>query len=305
MSWAAHQFEVYAVEAHLPKKIVGQISWFAIFFGDFTPDFLAKFWVYGITINGHHYGASRPYQWHRGWPGMGISHTLFFGVLVTAGIWAWKHNRAWTIGYLLGFAAHVLTDVNDSIGTMLLFPFSTLNWSLHTWAYAATVKGGKYLDAAAYYSSLGFAMDAFWLVVVLLSWRVLTREFWRTKVVPADPNVWSWLGQWFDDRGLLAIYRGVFFYGVCRMIAWSTWAHVVARPTIDGIVHRGYPFDFSWTGPWWVTHVTLPHVSPWIVLPVALMLLGLVYWVAGTVWDRMDPMRPPVNSASASRNERR
>ena len=100
------------------------------------------------------------------------------------GIWAWKHNRAWTIGFLLGFAAHVLTDVNDSIGTMLLFPFSTLNWSLHTWAYAATVKGGKYLDAAAYYSSLGFMMDLFWFFVVLGSWQVLTREFWRTKVVP-------------------------------------------------------------------------------------------------------------------------
>ena len=49
VSWAAHQFEVYAVEAHLPKKMVAQISWFAIFFGDFTPDFLAKFWVYGFN----------------------------------------------------------------------------------------------------------------------------------------------------------------------------------------------------------------------------------------------------------------
>ena len=68
---------------------------------------------------------------------------------------------------MLGFAAHVLTDVNDSIGTMMLFPVTTLNWSLHTWAYAATVKGGKYLDAAAYFSSLGFAMDMFWLLVVL------------------------------------------------------------------------------------------------------------------------------------------
>ena len=302
MSWAAHQFEVYAVEAHLPKKMDAQVSWFAIFFGDFTPDFLAKFWVYGITINGHHYGATKPYQWHRGWPGMGISHTLFFGALVTCGIWAWKRNRAWTIGYLLGFAAHVLTDVNDSIGTMLLFPFTTLNWSLHTWAYAATVKGGKYLDAAAYYSSLGAVMDLFWLVVVLVSWRVLTAEWWRTKVVPADPFVWSWLGQWFDDRGLLAIYRSVFFYGVCRMIAWSTWAHVVARPVINGVVHHGYPYDLSWNGPWWVTHVTLPHVTPLIVLPAALSLLGFVYLVANTLWDRLETGS---SKASASRNLRR
>jgi len=302
VSWAAHQFEVYAVEAHLPKKMVGQVSWFAIFFGDFTPDFLAKFWVYGVTINGHHFGASKPDQWHRGWPGMGISHTLFFGILVTIGIWAWKRNRAWTIGYLLGFAAHVLTDVNDSVGTMLMFPFTTLSWSLHTWAYAATVSGGKYLDAASYYSSLGFVMDLFWLVVVLVSWRCLTREFWRTNVVPGDPYVWSWLGQWFDDRGLLAIYRSVFFYGVCRMIAWSAWAHIVARPVINGVVHHGYPYDLSWNGPWWVKHVTLPHVTPLIVLPAALMLLGFVYLVANTIWDRMAVGQ---SSANASRKLRR
>ena len=53
---------------------------------------------------------------------------------------------------------------------------------------AATVRVGKYLDAASYYSSLGLAMDVFWLVVVLVSWRCLTREFWRTKVVPGDPH---------------------------------------------------------------------------------------------------------------------
>ena len=43
-------------------------------------------------------------------------------------------------------------------------------------------------------------------------------------MVPADPHVWSWLGRWFDERGLLAIYRGVFVYGVCRLISWTYWA---------------------------------------------------------------------------------
>ena len=145
-------------------------------------------------------------------------------------------------------------------------------------------------------------MDAFWLVVVLCSWRVLTRQFWRTKSVPADPHVWSWLGQFFAERGLLAIYRSVFFYGVCRMIAWSTWAHVVARPTIDGVVHHGYPIDFSWTGPWWVTRVTLPHASPWVVLPVVALLLYSVYWTASLLWDRMER---PVKNARASPSDRR
>ena len=77
-------------------------------------------------------------------------------------------------------------------------------------------------------------MDLFWLFVVLASWRVL-REYWRTQIVPADPHIWSWLGQRLPDRALLAIYRSVFFYGVCRLLAWSGWAHVFARPVIDGV----------------------------------------------------------------------
>ena len=89
MSWAAHQFEVYAVAAHLPKKMRGKVSFWGIWLGDFTPDFLSKFWVYGITIKGKHYGASVPQRWHRGWPGMGFTHTLFLGIILGAALWAW------------------------------------------------------------------------------------------------------------------------------------------------------------------------------------------------------------------------
>ena len=287
MSWAAHQFEVYAVQAHLPKKMRGKVSFWAIWLGDFTPDFLSKFWVYGITINGRRYGAGVPQQWHRGWPGMGFTHTLFAGLVIAGALWLWRRNRALTVGYLLGYAAHALTDVNDSVGTMLLFPFSTLNWTLETWAYAATKSGGKYLDAAAYYSSLGLVMDLFWMFVVLGSWRVLTREHWRTSVVPADPHVWSWLGRFMPERALLALYRATFFYGLCRMVAWSTWAHLFARPEIGGVTRRGYPFDFSWTGPGWLQARTLPHVSPYIVLPVTIALLAVAYWSASRLWEPM------------------
>ena len=169
MSWGAHQFEIYAVQAHLPKKMRGKVSFFGIWLGDFTPDFLSKFWVYGITIGDKHYGSMIPHQWHRGWPGMGFTHTCSRAVIIASLLWLWKRNRALTVGYLLGYAADALTDVNDSVGTMLLFPFSTLNWTVNTWSYAATIEGGKYLDAAAYYSSLGLVMDLFWLGVVLVS----------------------------------------------------------------------------------------------------------------------------------------
>lgn len=287
MSWAAHQFEIYAVQAHLPKKMQGKVSFWGIWLGDFTPDFLSKFWVYGITINGVRYGADEPHQWHRGWPGMGFTHTLFLGLVVGLLLWLWKRNRALTVGYLLGFAAHALTDVNDSVGTMLLFPFTTLNWTLQTWAYAATKEGGKYLDAAAYYSSLGLMMDLFWLFVVLASWRVLTRDYWRTNVVPPDAHLWSWLGRFMPERALLALYRATFFYGLTRMVAWFLYARVLAHPTIDGVERRGFPIDLSWTGPWWLDARSLPHVNPWIVLPVTLALLGLVYVALSALWEPM------------------
>lgn len=287
MSWGAHQFEIYAVQAHLPKKMRGKVSFFGIWLGDFTPDFLSKFWVYGITIGGTHYGATVPHQWHRGWPGMGFTHTLFVGVVLGALLWLWKRRRALTVGYILGFAAHALTDVNDSVGTMLLFPLATTNWTLETWSYAATIEGGKYLDAAAYYSSLGLVMDLFWLGVVLMSWRVLTREFWRTNVVPADAHGWAWLGRYLPEHALLALYRATFFYGLCRVIAWSTWAHLITRPVIDGVERFGYPFDLSWTGPWWIESRSLAHVPVWMVPIGVAVLLAAVYGACSRLWEPM------------------
>lgn len=126
-----------------------------------SPISCQSFGWYGITIGGRHYGSAIPQQWHRGWPGMGFTHTLFAGILLTVAFWILKRNRGFAVGFLLGYAAHALTDVNDSVGTMLLFPAWTTNWTLQTWAYAATIDGGKYLDAAAYYSSLGLVMDLF------------------------------------------------------------------------------------------------------------------------------------------------
>jgi hypothetical protein len=44
MSWGAHQFEIYAVQVHLPRKMRGRVSFLGVWPGDFTPDFLSKFW---------------------------------------------------------------------------------------------------------------------------------------------------------------------------------------------------------------------------------------------------------------------
>ena len=134
---------------------------------------------------------------------------------------------------------------------------------------------------------MGLVMDLFWLIVVLFSWRVLTRDHWRTRVVPADARIWAWFSRFLPERGLIALYRATFFYGVCRMISWSAWAHIFARPVIDGIEHIGYPLDLSWTGPWWIEARSLHHVNPWLAYPVALALLAGVYAVVIRLWEPM------------------
>ena len=86
MSWAAHQFEYYALQGHMPRKWVGKVSFLAIVMGDQSCDFFGKVWTYGIDIGDTHFGPDEPSQWHRGWPGLGFAHSVLwaflFGLLV-------------------------------------------------------------------------------------------------------------------------------------------------------------------------------------------------------------------------------
>ena len=298
MSWAAHQFEVYLVHAHLPRRMRGGVSFWAVAAGDFLPDFLSKFWVYGVTIGGTHYGASVPHQWHRGWPGMGVTHTVAFGLAVAALLWLWRRNRAVTVGVALGCVVHVVADIGDTAGVMLLFPFSTASFTLHLWAYGASTSGGKYLDAAAYYSSFGVVADVVWLIAVLFSWRALTRDHWRTEVVPAEPRLWYRLGTVMPERALLALYRGLFFFGLCRMVAWTLWARALADPDVG-------PLDLSVGGPWWIEARSLRPVPTWLVLPVAVAVLVAVYASAVALWEPMGRAEARHRARRAPRARRR
>lgn len=230
MSWAAHEFENYFLQRHLGEKA----SFFGIVLGTFAPDLFTKFFVYQ---------ADDPAQFHRGWPGVGFTHSLLFGVLFALVVLAATRSRAWALGILVGQWAHVLTDIADTAGVMPFFPFSTEPVTISMWKHAAAE--GRYGDAAAYYSSLGGVWDLLWMVITLLFAReALRADYFRNVIVAADPRAWAWLQRTFrlPEHALLLLYRGFLFYGVGRMITWFLYARLDAKT----------PLQPNWGGPRYV-----------------------------------------------------
>jgi hypothetical protein len=66
-------------------------------------------------------------------------------------------------------------------------------------------------------------------------------EYFDKYIFPVG-STWSWAKQVIPRVGLITLYRAAFFYGTCRWIAWTIWAHVIHH----------YPYDLSWGGPHWV-----------------------------------------------------
>jgi membrane-bound metal-dependent hydrolase YbcI (DUF457 family) len=235
MSWAAHDFEPYVIQKHLGRKV----AFTPLLFGSYAPDLVTKWFVYGVGFFGHEIKASDPAQFHRGWPGFGFTHSLAFGVLVSLVIYGIWRKPIIAYSFLIGQWAHALTDMGDTVGTMIFFPFTTHLFAVGAWAYAG--QAGRQIDGAAYFSGLGFVWDGVWFVWAVISWRVLTREYFRREVVVGDP-FFAWAGKTLSEPLMLALYRAAFFYGACRWIAWLIWAHVV----------HSFPFDLRWGGPHWV-----------------------------------------------------
>jgi hypothetical protein len=210
--------------------------------GSYAPDMASKWFVYGISLFGLELKAGNPAQFHRGWPGAGFTHSLFFGVLIGLVLYAVWRNKVVAYSFVIGQWAHAFTDAGDTVGTMLLFPFTDHLFAAGAWAYAGQT--GRYVDAGAYFSGLGLVWDGIFVVWAILGWRVLTRGYFRTTVMAADP-FWRWAGRHLSETTLVALYRASFFYGVARWTAWLIWAHLV----------RSFAFDFRWGGPRWVPRV--------------------------------------------------
>jgi len=285
MSWAAHELESYVLQKHVKVRI----SYIAVLFGCLLPDFFTKLPVYGLHIGDVELiKAKTPYKYHRGWPGVGPTHSLLWAFLISTLVLLIWRNRAWFLGILIGTAAHVLTDTFDSVGTMVFFPFTTQHYSTGMWAYAS--QQGRYGDAAAYYSSLGGVWDVFWLLVALTGAGVLGRRYFHEKVLPNDPGAWAWLKRTFglNDSAMVAAYRAWFVYGACRIFAWFAWARLLNPNRGTEVV------DFSWGGPSWVDKVSYPFPGWGTFLQnTAVGMLGwtitvIVCWrlFGRKLWDR-------------------
>lgn len=276
MSWAAHEFEDYFIQKHVGVRA----SFLAICAGAYLPDVLTKHWVYSHPHDAAHF--------HRGWPGLGFTHSLFFGVFLFTLVLAVTRSRSWALGIIIGQWAHVITDVSDTAGVMLFFPFTTQNASIGMWKHAAAE--GRYGDGAAYYSGLGGIWDFFWFVVVIVfARRVLRADYFRSIVEPTDPAVWSFLRRrlHLTDNGVLIFYRGLFLYGTGRMIVWFLYARFQART----------PWQPVWGGPKYVPGNYLAHGPvPDILLRLALggvvfaAFLALCWFTFGRwLWRRAAP----------------
>jgi len=243
MSWAAHDLEPYLLRA----KIGVSISVPFCILGSYSPDILTKWAVYGLDFSGHKKIVTDPIKLHRGWPGVGFTHSLLFPALIALVILLWSKHRPWAVSFLIGAWAHVFSDTLDSVGVMLFFPFS--DWHLHfnLWEYVG--EAGRGHDAVAYYTSFGGLWDIFWATWLALRWRMLTTTHFVEKIYPTDP-FWPWVKGKIGMIGALTVYRSSAFFGFVSIVAWTIWAL---------FVNKFHP-SFDWTvgGPQWAPRVG-PH----------------------------------------------
>lgn len=115
MSWAAHDLEPYVIQKHAGLRI----AFLPLLAGSYAPDIASKWFVYGVTLFGAELKADDPAQFHRGWPGVGFTHSLAFGIAAALVIFALTRSRVWALSFMVGQWAHALTDIGDTVGMEL------------------------------------------------------------------------------------------------------------------------------------------------------------------------------------------
>lgn len=243
MSWAAHDIEPYLFRV----KLGGAISLPLCLAGSYSPDIFTKWAVYGLDFSGNAKIVDDPTQLHRGFPGVGFTHSLVFGLVLGAIIFLLSRNKMWAFSFVLGAWVHVFSDTLDSVGVMLFWPLSDWHMHLDVWEYVG--EAGRKLDAIAYYTSLGGVWDLLWAGWLALHWRMLTADYFYREIVPRD-TFWLWLRTKASDPVMLTLYRASAFFGVASIIGWYVWALLVND------IHAAV--DWSLGAPQWAPRVGPP-----------------------------------------------
>ena len=121
VSWAAHDLEPYAIQRHTRWKI----AFVPLLLGSYAPDMMTKWFVYGIHLGpvGPE-GDATPRSSIAA--GRASASRTRSSTAPSSASFFWKGfgSKLWGISFMIGEWAHALTDTGDTVGTMLLFPWT-------------------------------------------------------------------------------------------------------------------------------------------------------------------------------------
>src|SRR5262249_39670336 len=99
VSWVAHDVEPDVFQRKLGTGVA--ISFVALVLGSWGPDLVTKWFAYGVGLAGFELKAADPTRYQRGWPGVGFTHSLTFGVAVAVLVYLLTRSKPWAIGLLI------------------------------------------------------------------------------------------------------------------------------------------------------------------------------------------------------------
>ena len=254
MCWFSHDLEPYAFKV-FSRRIM--LAW--ILFGSVSPDIFTKFFIESRWI---------PTYQHRH-VGIGITHTPFFGVAVSALLYlllrrriSEEYARSAALSFLLGQWSHVVLDTLDSVGLMALFPLSTRLFSAGLWSYAAQL--GHWGDLYVFYHSPAILIETTAFVAVWYeAWRLLTPRYFQRLL--AEERLGEVLGV--RNGGLL--YMLYFYYLVAslRLPAWVYKVWFSYEPGSDALA-------LAARNAWYSQVFSHPPVA---IAALTLMLYTIIY----------------------------
>ena len=228
MSWAAHQFEYYALQGHLPRRWLGKISFLGIVVGDQSCDLIGKLWAYGFDVGGTHYGPEEPVAVASGVAGPRAV------ALVAVG----RHRRR------CGVPADPQPGVDAGRRARRRGPRDDRHRRHRRNHARLPVQHADLLDRCVgvrrhcrrrQVPRRGGVLQQ----LGLRHGRPVAGDRAGRLAVPADAVLEGrtsspptrrrgrWLGRRMPERALVTLYRAWFIYAVCRLIAWTSWAHVI------------------------------------------------------------------------------